>query len=241
MSLNFEELDYRQTRLGALSLRRRRLPRTGQTDIYEVKLGDEFLMSSLFVEAEEALARLGLQRFARQTVDVVVGGLGLGYTAAAALAFTNVRSLLVIETLAPVIDWHRQELLPLGQRLTSDPRCQFIEADFFALAESAVQGFDPQSHGRCFDAILLDIDHAPDNFLHSQHARFYHPSGLEQLTQYMHQGGVFGLWSNDPPNADFVQRLKAVFADVETHIIEFDNVLQGRRSTNTVYIACLGH
>ena len=80
----FEELDYRETPLGPISLRRRSEPRLNGKVLYEVKLGEEFLMSSLFVEAEEQLATLALQSLDTQKLDGVVGGLGLGYTAAKA-------------------------------------------------------------------------------------------------------------------------------------------------------------
>lgn len=80
MSVNFEELDYRPTPIGPLILRRRRELKLG-VDVFEIKLGDEFLMSSLFTESEIALARLGLAARSGERLDVVVGGLGLGYTA----------------------------------------------------------------------------------------------------------------------------------------------------------------
>ena len=83
MSACFEELDYRPTRLGPLCLRRRRHPSLG-ADIYEIKLGEEFLMSSRFTVSEVALARLGLAELSEKNVDVVVGGLGLGCTVAGA-------------------------------------------------------------------------------------------------------------------------------------------------------------
>ena len=81
----FEELDFRPTPLGDLILRRRRLALLDHRIIHEVLLGDAFLMSSLFHVVEEALADLGLAAAAGDALDVVVGGLGLGYTAAAAL------------------------------------------------------------------------------------------------------------------------------------------------------------
>ena len=107
---DFEEIDYRRTPLGELSLRRRRVLSLEGREVYEVKLGDEFLMSSLFNEGEIALARLGLAGQDAAELDVVVGGLGLGYTAAAALDFAGVRSVLVIEALPEVIHWHQKEV-----------------------------------------------------------------------------------------------------------------------------------
>src|SRR5258707_7798639 len=150
MSLNFEELDFRPTAMGVLSLRRRRRP-SSDVDIYEIKLGDEFLMSSQFTVAEIELARLGLAALSRLDLDVVVGGLGLGYTAQAVLQDTRVRSLIVVDALAEVIEWHERGLLPLGQQLTANPRCRFAAGDFFAMSVST-DGFDRQTAGRRFDA-----------------------------------------------------------------------------------------
>jgi spermidine synthase len=115
MSLNFAELDYRQTHLGELTLRRRRIPALDDTEVFEVKLGNDFLMSNLFNTGEIALADLGLAELDAGPLDVVVGGLGLGYTAAAALDHPTVRSVLVIEALVAIIDWHQSGLVPLGR------------------------------------------------------------------------------------------------------------------------------
>src|SRR5438477_10844742 len=163
MSLYFEELDYRPTPIGALSLRRRRELSLG-VDVFEIKLGDEYLMSSLFTASEIALARLALAELPGPHLDVVVGGLGLGYTAQAVLEHAAVKSLIVIEALEAVIDWHEQGVLPLGPALTADPRSRLVSGDFFALSASRA-GFDPDASARRFDAILLDIDHSPNVLL----------------------------------------------------------------------------
>ncbi len=234
-SRNFEELDYRVTPLGALSLRRRRLPPDGE-DVFEIKLGDEFLMTSTFTASEIALAELGLADLADTDVDVVVGGLGLGYTAHAVLESDRVRSLLVVEALDAVIDWHESGLLPLGPGLSGDPRCRFVHGDFFALAGSA-EGFDADAPGRCFDAVLVDIDHSPEFFLNPQNAAFYEPEGLSRLARRLKPGGVFGLWSNDPPDDAFTERLAAAFGAARAELVTFHNPLQDSAFTQTVYLA----
>jgi spermidine synthase len=235
MSLYFEELDFRPTPMGVLSLRRRRQLTTG-LDIYEIKLGDEFLMSSAFTAAEVELARLGLAALSRTDLDVVVGGLGLGYTASAVLENPGVRSLVVVDALTEVIEWHQQGLLPLGKQLTGDPRCRFVNADFFAMSHSA-DGFDPDAPGRCFDAVLVDIDHSPRNLLHPRHAAFYEPEGLVRLAEHLHPGGVFALWSNDPPDDAFQSALAGVFATSAAHVVTFDNAFGDHDASNTVYVA----
>jgi spermidine synthase len=234
MSVYFEELDFRPTPMGVLSLRRRRQLSTG-VDVYEIKLGDEFLMSSLFTVAEIGLARLGLAALQRPDLDVVVGGLGLGYTAQAVLEEQRVRSLIVVDALAEVIEWHERGLLPLGETLTADTRCRLVHGDFFALSASAA-GLDPQTPRRRFDAVLVDIDHSPANLLHPSHAALYHPDGLKKLAGHLHPGGVFALWSNDPPDQAFKAALADVFATSDAHVVSFDNPLQDRDASNTVYI-----
>ena len=145
--------------MGDLVLQRRRMISLEGREIFEVRLGDDYLMSSLFHDAEVALADIGLGALDGAGWDVVVGGLGLGYTAAATLRFKQVQRLIVVEALEPVIDWHRQGLVPNGFLLTADPRCVYRHADFFGLARG--DGFDPDAGETRFDAILLDIDHTP--------------------------------------------------------------------------------
>src|SRR5437868_6522559 len=147
MSRNFHEIDSQETPLGLLSLRRRRILSLGDIEIHEVKLGEAFLMSSLFHDAEVALAHRGLAELKGTEWDVVVGGLGLGYTAVAALEHREVVSLLVVDALLPVIEWHRRGLVPLGKKLTSDARCRMVQADFFERAQFS-EGVDSDQPGR---------------------------------------------------------------------------------------------
>lgn len=234
MSALFEELDYRPTPMGALSLRRRRDLLSGG-DIYEIKLGDEFLMSSLFTVSEVELARLALAGLPAP-LDVVVGGLGLGYTARTVLENPAVRSVVVIDALGEVIEWHRRGLLPGGRELASDPRCRLVHDDFFALARSDA-GLDPDDPGRLFHAIVVDIDHSPRHLLHPDNADFYEPEGLRRMAARLHPGGVFALWSNDPPDDDYTAALADRFAEVGAEVVRFDNPLQQREATATVYLA----
>ena len=237
MSARFQELDWRQTPLGELTLRRRLDPSDGR-EIHEIKLNDEFLMSSMFTVAEVELARLALAELPRKPLDVVVGGLGLGYTAHTVLEHPGVGSLLVVDALNEVIEWHQQGLIPAGKALASDDRCRLVHGDFFAMLRSG-QGFDPGAPGRRFDAIIVDIDHSPRHLLHPGNADFYLPEGLQRLAGLLQPGGVFALWSNDPPDDEFAATLSAVFAEVRAEIVSFPNPLQDNDSANTVYLAKL--
>lgn len=248
MSVGFEEIDRRSTPIGEISVRRRLEPTLG-VEVHEVKLGDEFLMSSLFTVAEVELATLALAELPTgegeaPELDVLVGGLGLGYTARAVLDDPRVRRLHVVESLGAVVEWHEEGLLPLGDELTSDPRCRLVEGDFFDLV-----GGDPrdgsEDPGRPdgpvrWHAVLVDIDHSPRHLLHPSHARFYEPAGVASLAGHLHPGGVFGLWSDGAPDTEYVRTVEEVFASCEAHVVTFPNPLTGGESASTVYVARRG-
>jgi len=231
VSARFEELDWQSTPMGDLTLRRRTDLSLG-VEIFEVKLRDEFLMSSLFTVAEEELASLGLAAAGADQLKVLVGGLGLGYTAIATLRDPRVSAMTVIDTMPAVIDWHERGLLPVSESLTRDPRTQLVLGDFFAVMRR-----EPESTGVRYDVILLDVDHSPRHQLDPSHADLYTVSGLRALARHLAAGGVFALWSDDPRDDEFVQAATAVFAQVQAHVVDFDNPLTGGTSSNTVYVA----
>ena len=237
MAAHFAELDFRSTPRGDVSLRRRFDPVLGM-EVFEVLLGDEYLMSSAFTVAEVELARLVLAQLPGHGLDVLVGGLGLGYTAAGALADPRVRSVRVVDVFDAVIDWHQRRLLPTSDALVDDVRCCLVAADFFAcLTEPAAWGLAEDAP---VDAVLLDIDHSPRHLLHPDHAVLYDRSGLRALAARLRPGGVFGLWSDDPPDEPFLAEMRAVFAEVTAHTVPFTNPYTGGTSANTVYVGRLG-
>lgn len=227
-----KELAYHPTPLGELVLRVRTEPRVG-VDVFEVKLGEEFLMSSLFTAGEEALADLGLDGL-RGDLDVVVGGLGLGYTAKRVLQNRHVVSLTVIELFEEVIGWHKDRLVPAADALVSDKRCSLVAGDFFALAGTGLDQADPE---RKFDAVLVDIDHTPDHHLDQRNSGFYTEMGLVRLSEQLKPGGVFGLWSTDEADDDFVNLLRDVFPEASGHNVHFANPYTNELAVNSVYIA----
>ena len=237
MSRLFKELDYQPTPFGPLVLRRRIDAKMG-VEVFEIKLGEEFLMSSMFTASEEALANLALQHLNQESssetdLDIVVGGLGLGYTARAVLQHKSVGSLVVVDALEAVIEWHRSGILPLGDELCADPRCDFVHDNFFNMALSR-QGF-----GKKANAILVDIDHSPNFHLDGANAEFYLPENLTLMAAHLKPGGVFALWSDDLPDEKFTERLSTVFARAWAEPVTFYNPLQNRNFTQSVYLACV--
>jgi spermidine synthase len=226
-----EELDYRPTAMGPLVLRRRWVAAIDR-DVVEVILGDEHLMSSLFTVGEIELAVRGLAAAQGEGLRVLVGGLGLGYTARAALAHPRVATVEVVDALEPVIEWHRAGLLaPLGDSLGTEPRCALSHGDFFGW-------FDvPRGDGERYDVVLLDIDHSPRQLLHPDHARFYTAGGLARVRDGLTAEGVFAMWSDEEPDEGFLAVLAEVFPAARAEVVAFDNPLTGGASTCTIYVA----
>src|SRR5439155_2129235 len=119
----------------------------------EITLDNQFLMSSANTASERALAERALAMHAGADLAVLVGGLGLGYTAHAVLASPGVARVEVVEYLEPVIGWLRAGRLPLSAALARDSRLAVVPGDIYArLAEES---------GDRWDVILIDIDHSP--------------------------------------------------------------------------------
>lgn len=231
----FEELDYAPTPIGAISLRRRHILSLG-IDVFEILLGDEHLMSSLFTASEIALAEKGMAALKGDRLDVLVGGLGLGYTAMAVLADQRLHALDVVDLLEPVIRWHREGLVPMKTELADDPKCRLVQGDFFALAASP-DGFDAEHPGRQYDALLIDIDHTPERLLHGGSKGFYTAEGLRAVQRFLKPGGIVGLWSDEPPDEAITDRLAGAFDQAWAEPVVFANPLQeGREVTQAVYL-----
>jgi spermidine synthase len=233
MSVLFEEIDYRNTPIGELVLRRRRLRADGD-DIWEIKLNDGYLMSSEFVEGEIALADLALAMIEGSALDVVVGGLGLGYTAEAVLRDPRIARLTVVDLIPEVIEWHDKHMLPLGEVIAGDPRCRLLQGDFFALAR-APGGFGKPS-GDGYDAIIVDIDHSTTHFIDDASAGFYSAEAIAALASDLRPGGVFALWSTDAEDAAFTEAMRAVLTDVRVERVEFATPYRDTPAFNLIYL-----
>jgi spermidine synthase len=224
-----EELDCCASALGELILRRRRPASMPDTWVYEVKLDGRFLMSSHVQVSEVELARRALQRLPGSGWRVLVGGLGLGCSAVAALEFANVAELDVVEYLPEVISWHRRGLVPLASRLLGDRRCRIQQGDCFRwLRECEIASYD---------AVLIDIDDAPDELLSPDHEPFYSVKGLRSARDALARDGVFALWTSYEEDRPLLDRLRQAFGNGTAEEVEFHNPLLERDEVNTIYFA----
>jgi hypothetical protein len=230
----FEEIAWENTPIGELVLRRSRLRRDG-ADIWEIKPNEGYLMSSQFVAGEIALADLALAMLEGDGLDIVIGGLGLAYTAQAALADNRVGRVRVVELLPQVITWHYERLLPLGETVAGDPRRHLLQGDFFAFA-TGPSGCDPARPDTLHDAILIDIDHSTTHFIDPASASFYRPEALRAIADKLRPGGVFALWSTDAEDPVFVAALRNCLEGVELAKVTFPTPYRDEPTFNLVYL-----
>ncbi len=246
MAADFEILAYEDTDLGPLCLRRRRTLSEPREWVTEITLNHEFLMSSLHTDSEQLLATIPLEQLARDAqltnetlarddpsskrdgLRVLIGGLGLGYTARAALDSSQVRHVEVVEYLPQVINWMQEGLTPLGTELAAEPRLQVQHGDIFArlLAE-------PQDVP--FDALLIDVDHSPDERLSSANKAFYTTAGLTQVARHIRPGGLFALWSYDRSPA-LQETMQQVFFETDIHPVTYHNRHVHQDFTDWLYV-----
>lgn len=225
---NFEILAYDDSPLGPLCLRRRELLSRPCTVVIEVTLNHEFLMSSHYTASETALSRLALELHPGSELRVLVGGLGLGYTAYAALESSRVAEVVVIELLPQVVEWFERNLLPLSGELGADRRFRTEIGDFFERMAAPA--------GERFDLILVDIDHTPEHHLDRENAPFYTVEGLESTRSHLRPGGVLAVWSAADSPA-FRDGMEAVFHEVRAEPITFFNALVDEQTTDWIFLA----
>ena len=226
--LDFEVLASEDGPLGMIWLRRRALPSRPDTRITEIMINHELLMSSQNTASERALASRSLERHAGSELRVLIGGLGLGYTAFEALRSPRVAQVEVVELLPPVVDWMRHGQVPLSPELNRDARFKVRQGDVYARLARA-----PRWH---YDLILIDVDHSPDERLGPDNASFYTPEGLERAKAHLAEGGVLGVWSY-AESSPFADALRKVFAQVEIEAVHFDNALTAEHESNWLFIA----
>ena len=225
---NLQILAYETTPLGALCLRRRELLSRPGIVITEITLDHQLLMSSYNTVSERALADEALARHSGHELSVLVGGLGLGYTAGKVLESERVRRVEVIELFGAVVGFLKEGLVPLSEELLADSRFSVREGDAYAT-------LDEQSEER-WDLVLIDIDHAPDDHLGPGNESFYTESGLARAKHHLAPGGILAVWSY-AESSPFVDALRAAFSVVEIVPVRYVNDLVGEEHTDWLFLA----
>jgi len=227
-SSNLDILAYESSPLGMICLRRRELLSEPGTVVTEITLDHEFLMSSYNTASERALARYALEMHRGRDLKVLVGGLGLGYTAREVLRSDRVVQTEVVEFLPQLIDWLGKGLMPLADELRADARFAVIEGDVYARLSEPPQ--------RKYDLILVDVDHSPDERLGDGNDSFYTEEGLGLAKKHLAPEGVLGVWSYTE-SSHFADALRAVFSEVRIESVAFENRVVGGEETNWLFFA----
>lgn len=174
---------------------------------YSIKAGHHELMNSRVHGSEDALAELACKRVSnRFQPRVMIGGLGMGYTLAAALKSLGAEAEVTVAELVPaVVTWNRGELGALAGQPLNDPRVIVYEGDVGKLIRSR------QNH---YDAIMLDVDNGPEGLTRKENDSLYSPGGLDAAKAALKPGGILGVWSITPDQS-FTKKMQRAGFTVE--------------------------
>ncbi|WP_370461739.1 spermidine synthase [Micromonospora sp. WP24] len=184
-----------------------------------------FLMDTRAGTSERLLVRESL-RSMRAGGRILIGGLGVGFSLAEAVASPVPAEIVVVEIEATLIDWHRDSLAPFSEHALDDARVRIVNDDIVRWLGTT---------GEVFDAICLDVDNGPEWTVFQDNAALYGDDGLELLRERLTDGGVLAAWSAAAAPA-YAARLAALIGPVTTHRVEVP-----RGEPDVVYLARRTH
>lgn len=202
---------------GEVVLRRR------DDGVTELRVNGVFVMDDRETRSEELLAEIALQH---RPSDLLVGGLGLGFTVRALLADDRVRRITVAEIEPCLADWMRAGLIP---SVLGDDRVEVLVGDVREIVAAAPDA--------CYDGLLLDVDNGPDYLVYDANAEVYRPGFLDECRRVLRPDGVLTVWSSTA-SAALTAALGEVFGTSTERPVDVD--LQGRTESYFVYEAVVG-
>lgn len=194
---------------------------------FSIRTAGTELMNSRLHGSEDALAELTCSRIKRKSgLRILIGGLGMGYTLAAALEQSEPDTLIAVSELIPaVVRWNREHLRHLAGMPLDDPRVSVEEED---VAETI------SKRKSAWDAILLDVDNGPDGLTRKANDRLYGRSGLKTSFSALRPGGILAVWSSGADEA-FTRRLKQCGFQTETVTVPARK--SGKGGRHTIWLA----
>jgi spermidine synthase len=191
-------------------------------ELFSIKIpGRGELMNSRVHGSEKALANLACEKLAgNEKPRLLIGGLGMGFTLAAALKATGPAAELVVAELVPeVVTWNRTLIgAPAGNPL-EDTRCRVYVGDVADVIRQEAAGFD---------AILMDVDNGPEGLVRRENNWLYSPAGLATTRSALRPRGVLAMWSSSPDRA-FSKRIRQAGFDVREHVVRPHRAGKGPR------------
>ncbi len=181
-------------------------------ELYSIKIpGRGDLMNSRMHGSEKALAELACANIAGvEKPRLLVGGLGMGFTLAAALQAVGPAAEVVVAELVPeIVGWNRTLIGAAAGQPLADPRSSVYVGDVADLIRRSAGGFD---------AILMDVDNGPEALVRAENEWLYSGDGLRAARLALRRGGVLAVWSAGPDRA-FSKKLQQVGFEVSEHVV----------------------
>lgn len=174
---------------------------------FSIRLGHNELMNSRVSGSEEALASLACAKIqGHAQPNILIGGLGMGFTLRAALAVVGPQASIVVAELVPaVVNWAQGPMGDVFGNSLTDPRVIVHDADVGQMI---------RSRRSAYDAILLDVDNGPEGLTRQANDALYDSDGLHAARAALRDGGVLAVWSSGPDQA-FTRRLRKSGFDVD--------------------------
>jgi spermidine synthase len=193
--------------------------------VYELRVNGVFVMDTLETGSEEAMARVALAEVTAPR-SVLIGGLGLGFTAQAVLADRRVEQVVVVEIEEALVRWMRDGTVPHGAARLADERLTLVTGDIRqAVAEAA-----PAT----YDLVLLDVDNGPGHLVHEHNAAVYDADFLRDLAEVLRPAGALVVWSASQA-PQLANDLASIFSTATP--LPFDVRLQERDEQFWLYLA----
>jgi spermidine synthase len=221
----YVEVARAETERGEVVLRRRVEDRAA--DVLELRVNGVFVMDTKETSTEVELAAIALD-LVEDPRRVVIGGLGLGYTAQRVLADPRVELVQVVELESALIGWMRDGTIPHGPGLLADKRLHLVDADIVQAVEEAMS---------TYDLVLLDVDNGPGHLVHESNAAVYQREFLASTRAVLDPGGALVVWSADPA-PDLAPAMESVFGNCVEH--RYDVLLQERPEQYLLYLSRRG-
>ncbi|MET0998510.1 MAG: hypothetical protein ABWX73_07350 [Marmoricola sp.] len=218
----YVEVARAESERGELVLRRRIEERTA--DALELRVNGVFVMDTRETSSEIELAAAALE-LVEDPRDVVVGGLGLGFTTQRVLDDRRVERVMVVEVEPALVGWMRDGTIPHGPSVLADKRVHIIDADIVMAVREATS---------TYDLVLLDVDNGPGYLVHDSNSTIYEHDFVASTKRIIKRGGALVVWSANPAPG-----LEAVMAEVFGNCTEhrYDVLLQQRPEEYLLYLS----
>ena len=225
--VEYTEVARAESPRGEIVLRERRDPDAGPNSpvVLELRVNGVFVMDTFETSSEKGLATAALKQV-EQPRNVVIGGLGLGFTVHEVLADTRVEKLVVVEIEDALVQWMRDGTVPHGPSYLADERVTVMTADIrIAMAEATPAAYD---------LVLLDVDNGPGFLVYDENEAIYQREFLQQVRKALRPGGALVIWS-----AAESPTLQAEIGQVfgESVAVPYDVTLQSRDEHYWIYLA----